>query len=665
MFPLLQPTDDKKDCKGRKSKPTLHPMLTCNLPGKKLGFFFVHLHSKMYVMFNLNIPSVSISPTEIKKTDTPNEDVQPSVKEEECREFLKSLFEAILLFGEQSIPLTGPGVSKQDSLGESNFQALLEYQVSCGNEVLKKRFEAKKEYCSHDLLQQLINTLEKSICRNVIEEVKENGFFSLLTDDLVKISEEWYLPVFLRYVDQLSNLQERFVGFYPFNGDGDALAENMLSDMTENWGLDMGKCRGQAHSCSGTQSNEIKKLAMKVNETYPLAVLTLRSTCTLNLHLAKGANLSGVQLVLSTLKRIESFFSLSPLLYSELEHAISVFFPDKEEKVKELNEICRSNWTTQNEAFDVAVEILEALLLCLDSVHDNEDIRWSDEVTQSAYEISKALTDFEFVMSLVVLKNTLTLTRAFGKNLQGSAADLHSAAGSLKAVLHSLKEMYDHIEVYHEFWNDEAVNLAAALDATVKVPRSFLRRHQSESGAVRPDTYFRDHLSIPFVSHVIQEMDELFCEDHLKALRCLSLVPAVIEQLKPTEPDEESVQVFKDDIPNAGGLTAELHCWQVKWGKKVKGETAPTTLRQTAQLADMKFFPNTHAILKLVSILPVLTMDSNSNLAYQRFQMFMKNMPDEFKSKNLAVLNINYDASYDLDALVDSFMQEHQGNEEQ
>lgn len=652
-----------KTAKEEKVSPHSVPYVhACYMAGEKLGF--VHLHSKMCATFILNLASVSISPVEMKKTETAKEDAQPPTEEEEYKDYLKSLFEAILLFGEQSIPLTGPGDSKQDGLGESNFQALLEYQVSCGNQVLKKRFEAKKEYCSHALLQQLIQALEKSICRKLIEEVKENGFFSLLTDDLVRISGEWYLPVFLRYVDQLKNLQERFVGFYPFNGDGDALAENMLSDMTEKWGLDMGKCRGQAHSCSGTQSNEIKKLAMKVNETYPLAVLTLRSTCTLNLHLAKGANLSGVQLVLSTLRRIESFFSLSPLLHSELEHAISVFFPDKEEKVKELNEICRSNWTSQNDAFDVAVEILEALLLCLDSVHDNEDIRWSDEVTQSAYEISKALTDFEFVMSLVVLKNTLMLTRAFGKNLQGSAADLHSAAGSLKAVLHSLKEMHDHIEVYHEFWNDEAVNLAAALDVTVKAPRSFLRRRQSDLGAVRPDAYFRDHLSVPFVSHVIQEMDELFCEDHLKALRCLSLVPAVIEQLKPTEPDQESAQVFKDDMPNTEGLSAELHCWQVKWGKKVKGETAPTTLLQTTQLPDMKFFPNTHAILKLVSILPVLTLERDSNLAYQRYQMFMKNTPDEFKSKNLAVLNINYDVSYDLDALVDGYMLEHAGTEE-
>lgn len=605
-----------------------------------------------------------VSPVEMKKSETAKEDVQCPTKEEEYKDYLKSLYEVILLFGEQSIPLTGPGDNKQDDLGPSNFQALLEYRMNCGDEVLKKRFEANKEYCTRAQLHQLIEVLEKSICRKLIEEVKENGFFSLLTDDLVRISGDWYLPIFLRYMDQSHNQQERFVGFFPFNRDEDTLAENLLSEMTEKWGLDMGKCRGQAHSCSGTHFREIKKLAMKVKEKYPMAVLTPRSTLSLNLHLAKGMNLSGVQLVLSTLEKIESFFSLSPLLHSELEHAISVFFPDKEEKVKELNEICRSNWTKQNDAFEVAVEILEALLLCLDSVHDNEDIRWSDEVTQSALEISKALTDFEFVMALVVLKNILTLTRAFGKNLQGNATNLHSAATSVKAVLHSLKEVSDHIDVYHEFWNDEAVNLAAALEITVEVPRSFLRKHQSESGAVRPEGYYRDHLSIPVVNHVIQEMDELFCEDHLRALRCLSLVPAVIEQQKSSEPEEESVQVFKADIPNAGGLTAELHCWQVKWGKKVKGETVASSLLETLQLADVKFFPNTLAVLRLVSILPTLTLADSCDVAYKRFQMYVRNVPDQFKSKSLAFLNINYDVGYDLDALVDVYAQTYPEMEE-
>uniref|UniRef100_A0A3Q3VWV1 THAP-type domain-containing protein n=1 Tax=Mola mola TaxID=94237 RepID=A0A3Q3VWV1_MOLML len=627
-----------------------------------------HFESSAYsvIIPNLYIKRRSKETVESKKSQSEpaKEDVKTLTDEEEYKEYLKSLFEVLVLLGEQSIPPTGPGGNKQEGLGSSNFQALLEYRMNCGDEVLKKRYDLNKECCSSARLNQLIEVLEKCLHSKLIEEVKQNGFFSLLTNDPIKISGDSYLPIFLRYVDQSNCQRERFLGFLSFEGDGDALAEKLLSEMTDKWNLDMEQCRGQAHSCSGIHFSKIKTFAAKVKEKYSKALLTLRSTCTLNLSLAHGMALSGVQLVLSTFKKIDSFFSQSPLLQEELENAISIYFPDKEEKAKELKEICQTSWTTKNDAFEVAVQILEALLLCMDSVHDNEDMRWTDEVAHNALEISKALTDFDFVMALIVLKNTLTLTRAFGKNLQGTATDIHFAAISVKAVLHSLREVFDNIDVYHEFWVEEAVNLAAAMEIPVKVPCSFLRKNQSETGAIRPESYYRDHLSVPVVNHLISEINELFCEDHLKALRCLSLIPAVIEQQKLTEPEEESMQVFKNDIPNAGGLSAELHCWQVKWSKMVKGETPPSNLHETLQLADVKFFPNMLAVLRLISILPTLALQDGCDVAYKRFQMYMQNTADKFKSRSLAFLNINYDVEYDLDAIVEAYMKAYPDGKE-
>lgn len=583
------------------------------------------------------------------------EDVQEVSEEEEYKEYLKSLFEVLLLLGEQSIPPTGPANNKDQGLGSSNFQALLDNRIICGDEALKKRYDANKECCSTQQLNQLIEVGEKFIRSKVVEEIKQSSFFSLVTDDVVKISGEWHLPVFLRYVNESNFQRERFVGFLSFDGDGDSLAEKLLSEMTDKWGLDMEKCRGQAHSCSATHFSQIKALAAKLMEMYPRAVLALRSTQSLNMSLANGMAFSGVQLVMFTFKKIESFFSQSPLLPLELEHAISIFYPD-EEKANELKELCRSGWTRRNDAFEVAVEILEPLLLCVDSVHDNEDMKWNDQVSHNALEISKALTDFEFVMALVVLKNVMTLTQAFGKNMHGNATEAYFAAVSLKAVFHSLKEVSDNIDVYHEFWNDEALNIAAAMEIPVKVPRSFLRKHQAESGAIRPESYYKEHLSVPVVSHTIREMNQLFCEDHLKLLKCLSLVPAVIEQHKSTEPEEVNMQAFNNDIPNAGTLSAELHCWWVKWSKKGKGETLPSTLHETLQLADVKFFPNMLAVLKLIGVLPTLGLEDSCNVAFKHFRMYMEDTPDKFKSKSLALLNINYDVGFDLDSLAEIYM---------
>ncbi|XP_049599490.1 THAP domain containing 12a [Syngnathus scovelli] len=588
----------------------------------------------------------------MKTSEVDDEEANPPPKEDTYKDYLRSLFEALVMLGEQNIPVTRPDSLKQDAVGLNNFEALLEYRMSCGDEAMTK-YNANSSSLQ---LQQLIQVCERCIRRKVIEEVKENGFFSLITDELVKILDEWYLPVFLRYVDDSNFQRERFVGFLFVDGDADNLAEKLLSEIINEWGLNMELCRGQAHSCSGAHLDKIKAFAAKITEKYPSVMLTIRPTQALNIALASGMALSGVQLVVCTLKKIQSFFNQSPLLSLELEHAISVIYPDKEEKVKELKEICGTSWTRRHDAFEVTLELLEALLLCVDGVHDNEDLRWSDQITYNALEISKALADFEFIMALVVLKNTMIVLRAFGKNIEGEANDVYFAAGSAKAVLHSLKEVADNIDVYHEFWTEEAVNLATAMEIPVELPRTLLRKNPPDLATLQPENYYKEHLSLPVVNHTLKEVSELFSDDHLKALRCLSLVPFVVELNKSGQPEEENMLVFKNDIPNPSSLAAELHCWAVKWNKKGKGEVLLSSLQETLQQADVKFFPNMLAVLRLLGVLPTLALDITCDMAYKRFKMYMQNTPDTEKSKSLALLNINNDVGYDLDSMVDLYV---------
>lgn len=592
----------------------------------------------------------------MSEEDTAKEEDEEVSEEDKLKEYLMCLFEALLLLGEQNIPPICPTDGKTEALGSSNFQALVEYRMTSGDEVLKRRYEADKECCSSQHIQRLIEMCERSIRDKLVEEVKRNGFFSLLTDDPVKISGEWCLPVFLRFIDQSDSQQERFVGFLSFEDVVDDLAGNLLSEL-EGWGLDMGQCRGQAHSFSGTHLNKTTAFAAKVIEKYPRAVISLKSTHALNTALASSMTFPGVQLVMSTFNKIESIFRQAPLLQADFEDAISIFYPDKEERVSELKEICRSNWIKRQDAFELALEIMEALLLCMDSVHDNEDMRWTDQVAHCALEISKSLTDFEFIMALVVLKNVMTLTRALGNNLQGSTADVHFAAGGVEAVVQSLKEVSDNIDVYHEFWNDEAVNLATAMEIPVKIPRSFSRKHPVEAQTLRPESFYKEHLSIPLVNHVLSELTRLFGDDHLMTLRCLSLVPAVIDQHKSTEPDEACMQVFNSDIPNVGTLSAEMHCWWVKWSKKGKDETFPSSVLETLRAADVKFFPNMLAVLRLISIMPTSAVQDSGEVTYRHFKTYVENTPDRFKSKSLALINLNKDIGLDLDSLAEMYMQ--------
>lgn len=498
----------------------------------------------------------------------------------------------------------------------------------------------------------MVEALEKWVHHQLLEEVKQSGAFSIITDDVVELSGERCVPVFLRYVDGYDIQQDRFAGFWSLGGPEESLATGLLSEL-ERWGLDMKQCRAQAHS-----SRNMQTVAGRLLEQYPQSFLTPRSPPNLNLSLASGMALAGVQLVLSTLRKIQAFFSQSPLLQVELDNAISIYFPEKEEVAQELKEACRNNWTTQNEALEMAAQILEPLLLCVDSIQDNEEMRWSDEVANAALDISKAITNFEFVMALVVLKNTLALTRAFGTNLRGQAADRHFAASSLEAVLHSLKEVSDNIDVYHEFWTDEAINLATAMEVPIKVPRAFLRKHPSEPGAVRLESHYRDRLSVPVVKHVIRELNRLFGEQHLRALKCLSLVPLVMTQQR-CAPEPQTILSFHQDLPNAGVLAEELHCWQVKWSKQAEGEDLPSDIHQALRLADLSFFPNIRVIFRALGVLPSSSPEDGSDVAYRRLHGLLENMPESFKSKSLIFLSMNCDVVGDLDEAVEAYSKAH------
>ncbi|XP_028655366.1 52 kDa repressor of the inhibitor of the protein kinase-like isoform X1 [Erpetoichthys calabaricus] len=591
------------------------------------------------------------------------EDLVPLTPEEkEIKDYLKSLFEILVMMGKQNIPLDGHGDEEEDSesFTPSNFQALLEYRINAGDEILRKRFEmtaVNVEYCPILQQKQMMEICESCIREEVLREVRECRFFSLVTDDVVEVTGECHLPLFLRFVDEANNLREEFIGFFPCEADEDTLAERLHAEITEKWGLNMEYCRGQAHVCSGHHAVKIKAVGAKLMEKYPLAVCTPCSSCSLNIWLAKGLPLPSVQIVLLTLKKIDTFFSKSPLLLAELENSISVVYQNNEDKANELRELCRTQWTERHDAFDTAVDLLESLLLCVDSVNENESFRWNNDIAFEAYMISESLADFEFVVTLVILKNALSFTRAFGKNLQGQTLDVFFAASSLTAVLHSLNEIMDNIEVYHEFWFEEATILAARLEIPVKLPRTCLRRNRMESGfEVVPESFYKEYLSIPVVVRIIQELKDIFSDNHLKALKCLSLVPSVMGQLKFNTSEENNADMYRSDLPNPDTLPAELHCWRIKWKHRGKDVELPSTIYETLHLSEVKFFPNVYSFLKVLCTLPIIKVENNKyESGRKRLKAYLSNTPVNHRSKSLALLNINYDVKHDLDLMVDTY----------
>lgn len=591
-------------------------------------------------------------------TTTNEDEPQLSTEEKAFREYLRSLFEAVVMLGKQSIPLM-PLKASETELKPNNFQALLDYRMNAGDEALKKRFEAtavNSEYLSVTQQSQLLDICENTVREEMLMEVRESRFFSLVTGDLVEFANEKHLPLFLRFVNQQNVLREEFLDFVPFDGDEPALVERLEAQLTDRWGLSMEDCRGQAHKATGISTTKMKAVAILLMEKYPLALHMPCSHMALNIHLANSLPFPNVQVVMETLRRIGAFFQAQST-QDELEKAISTHYQKNEEKGAALKQACIPGWTEQHNVFDVLLDMLPPLLLCMDNIRDNEEGKFAASVVADGYSIAETLADFEIVVTIVILKNVLTFTRAFGRNLQGETLDVFFAANSLTAVLHSLNEVNDNIDVYHEFWYEEAVSVATMIEIPVKVPRLFLRKQRAaDVGEIQAEPYFKEYVTMPVIHGIMQEVEDMFSETNLKALKCLSLVPAVMGQMKFNTTEENYADVYRNDLPNPDTLPAELHCWRIKWKHRGKEVRLPTTIHETLQLPDVKFFPNVNSFLKVLSTLPVLKLeDSKSDTASGRLQAYLNSMPPHQWNKSLAMLNVNTHVKHDLDVMVDKY----------
>ncbi|KAM9853165.1 THAP domain containing 12b [Aulostomus maculatus] len=575
-----------------------------------------------------------------------------STEEKELRDYLRSLFEVVVMLAKQSIPIASDSKS-------NNFQALLDYRMNAGDEALRKRFEAtavNAEYLSATQQGQLLDVCETTVREEMLMEVRESRFFSLVTGDLVDFGNEKHLPLFLRFVNQQNVLREEFVDFVLFDGDEAALVERLEAQVTERWGLCMEDCRGQAHRVTGASTTKMKAVAVLLMEKYPLALHIPCSHVALNIHLANSLPFPNVQVVMETLRRICAFFG-TPFTQDELEKAISTHYQKNEEKGAALKQACGPGWTEQHNVFDLLLDMLPPLVLCMDSIRDNTDARFSDKVTADAYSISETLADFEIIVTVVILKNVLTFTRAFGRNLQGETLDVFCAANSLTAVLHSLNEVNDNIDVYHEFWYEEAVSVAAVMDIPVSIPRLFLRKQRAaDVGEVQAEAYYKEYVTVPVIHGAMQEVEDMFSETNLKALKCLSLVPAIMGQMKFNTTEENYADVYRNDLPNPDTLPAELHCWRIKWKHRGKEVRLPTTIHETLQLPDVKFFPNVNSFLKVLATLPVLKLEEQKgDRASDRLQDYLQSMSAKVWNRSLAFLHVNTHVKHDLEVMVDKY----------
>jgi hypothetical protein len=575
------------------------------------------------------------------------------------RSVLKHIADAIHLCGTQSIALRG---HRDDSTADPHrnkgtFLAVLQYGIRSGDTVLANHFkEASKNatYTSKTIQNQLIEVIGDYIRGNIIGEIKEAKFYSVLCDEVSDVSNKEQLSLVLRFVDSHNCIREEFVDFITTDRiTGEALAFKIKEKLI-NYGLDFQNCRGQGYDGASNMSARrgVQGILMAENSK---ATYVHCSSHVLNLCIVQACSLQAIRNMNGTVTESSYFFSNSPKRQMFLERVV-----DKQTKVVKVKDLCRTRWIYRHEAYECFFELFSYLHTVMVAITSRDTaygiMDWDANTIVTANGLLKMYCTFSFIYSFIVTMNCMSIIKPVSVKLQYKTNDIAYAYSKITDVISELKSVRANEQLLHD-WYLQAETLANDIDVQPVVPRTVSRQHGRENVEYNSaEEYYRRITTLPLLDHLIQQLEERFSNHQMFISKLLNLVPSHLCGESSTSTNfDEVIELYHDDLPNPAVVVTEISRWKMKWLQQTS-EDRPSTLKCTLCMCDKDFFPNIHILLRVACTLPVTSCENeraNSTLA--NVKTALRSTMGQERLSSLAMMSIHSNVDIDFDVIVDKF----------
>ena len=475
----------------------------------------------------------------------------------------------------------------------------------------------------------MITTLAKYISNNLSREVRESKYFSILTDEAADISNKEHLSVVVRFVDSEKNIREEFVGFYLCEGGTAGVAiKELILQASADLGLSMDDCRGQCYDGAGNMAGRLSGVSSLIRQAHEKAIYVHCMNHRLNLCVADTCSLALLSTMMNVVRALSDLFNNSPKRQQCLIAKIRELLPNNNHRV--LIEVCRTRWISRIDGMDRIVQLLPAIISLLEDITLNSDIQvdenttignWNIKSRNDAQNLINAVT-FPFIVSVVIVRHILDLTRPLTVKLQRKEMDLLKAKDEIASLKSDLSQMQADIDARHHRLYSEAVNLARSVSVEPSMPRIVQRQvYRANAPAPTPEDYYKVNLTRVFLDHSLQQLNDRFQDEVYLCYKGLSIIPSVllVNNLNWRKNVQEFCNYYRQDIPNAGGLDAELHLWERMWrDQQSRQADIPDRISDTLKLIDKEAFVNIFTILQILATVPISSSSCERSISTLR-----------------------------------------------
>ena len=224
----------------------------------------------------------------------------------------------------------------------------------------------------------IVETCGEMLTARLVAEVKEAQFFSLITEKILKDDDGIRIPLFVRFVDKDSKIQEQLLQYIP-RGDSqpdqtvaETFGNNILQGI-EKLGLNMEFCRGLNFD-AGNNIGDIFRVVAKIQSDYPKATYMHARSDHLNVCIVSTCKVRLVSFMLYRMKFTATLFTEEKEIQELFESMICEVMPESEHN--NLIKLSHINWGSNVQQFASWVKLLPAIIATYDEICEDCRQNW-------------------------------------------------------------------------------------------------------------------------------------------------------------------------------------------------------------------------------------------------------------------------------------------------
>ena len=358
-------------------------------------------------------------------------------------------------------------------------------------------------------------------------------------------------------------------------------------------------------------------------------------------------------------KSIANFFNNSPIRASFL----SKRFSEKGLKKTKLDNPSLTRWIARIASLDGFLDGHQIIVDVLEEMKYNLDKRWNSPTPGEAEALHNISTSFQFIVVVNVVTGLLDYTMPLTRRLQEKRIDVMKSFDQidlLKKMLASLREEVD--KTHHKLY-EKALAMAKEVDTAEKVPRLCKKQTNRENvEADSPSEYYKRALTIPFLDHLITEVNQRFSMENCTVLNGFYIVPSVFLSCSGVSwkvKFMKFVKIYESDLPYPRQMSTEIDLWEKFW-KENYSSPIPSSISESLAVIDQVAFPNILTMLRILGVSPVTSCECERSIsALRRLKTWLRSTMGEDRLNGLALMHINNDVKVETDKVVDIFAREN------